>query len=252
MASKKQLVAKLIKVSENPNTSANRAKLMKLDVATLESAIAKAQRQQAAAAPRKTSKKVSKKAKKTSKKVSKARRTSKKVSASARSRVKKGSLPRMLKSRVLKIVANIRAGNIVVKQGKAKPGDMAGDGAKARYLAFAKLYKGVRKAAKKGTVRRVSEIYKEIRVSGKKPYFLSSGYHVKAHNVGGGRRGQGIVRVIPGSKATPFGQLNEAQKRVVVAFLNSSGGRALRAKGAPVKADYDLLVGKKGAASRWW
>jgi hypothetical protein len=101
-------------------------------------------------------------------------------------------------------------------------------------------------------VRRVSEIYKEIRVSGKKPYFLSSGYHVKAHNVGGGRRGQGIVRVIPRSKATPFGQLNEAQKRVVVAFLNSSGGRALRAKGAPVKADYDLLVGKKGAASRWW
>ena len=252
MASKKQLVAKLIKVSENPNTSANRAKLMRLDVATLESAIAKAQRQQAAAAPRKTSQKVSKKGKKTSKKVSKARQTSKKVSASGRSRVKKGSLPRMLKSRVLKIVANIRAGNIVVKQGKAKPGDMAGDTAKARYIAFAKLYKGVRKAAKKGTVKRVTEIYKEIRVSGKKPYFLSSGYYVKAHNVGGGRRGQGIVRVIPGSKATPFSQLNEAQKRVVVAFLNSSGGRALRAKGAPVKADYDLLVGKKGAASRWW
>jgi hypothetical protein len=249
MASKKQLVAKLIKVSENPNTPANRAKLMKLDVATLESAIAKAQRQQAAAAPKKTSKKVSKKAKRTSKK---AKRTSKKVSASGRSRVKKGSLPRMLKARVMKIVANIRAGNIVVKQGKGKPGDMAGDSAKARYIAFAKLYKGVRKAAKKGTVKRVTEIYKEIRVSGKKPYFLSSGYHVKAHNVGGGRRGQGIVRVIPGSKATPFSQLDEAKKRVVVAFLNSSGGRALRAKGAPVKADYDLLVGKKGAASRWW
>lgn len=225
---KKQLVTKLLKVAENPDTPANRAKLMKVSIAALKQAIAKAQAQQAAVQTKRKS-----------------------APASAKKRAKKGSLPKPLKARAAKLMALIRNGKIAAKQGKTSPGSFEGKTARERYEKFVKLYKGVRKPGKK-TAAALAAIYKTITVSNKKPYFLSPGYVVPRHSVGGGKKGQGIVRVLPKSGAKPWSQLTEGQKKAVIAFLNSSQGKLMRSKGAPEKANYDMLVAKKGAASRWW
>ena len=50
------------------------------------------------------------------------------------------------------------------------------------------------------------------------------------------------MRVIPGSKATPFNQLSEAEKRRVLSYLNSDNGKSLRGPGAKRKVDVQGVI----------
>jgi hypothetical protein len=132
----------------------------------------------------------------------------------------------------------IKAGKIAAKQGKSKPMDFTSlEGNRAKYDAFVKLYAGVvlgRKSKTRKSKKRVSVkvTYQSIKGQ-KKPYMLKKGYRIPYKVIGGGGKGAGIIKAVPGSKATPFAKLEESEQRAVVAFLNSDEGKSLRGKGAP-------------------
>ena len=150
-------------------------------------------------------------------------------------------IPKPLRARVGKIVRGIKAGTIAVKQGKATPSAYALADARDRYTAFAKLYSDVRVTRKSRKSRKSRKTRKSIKnvfaqIQGQKyPYMLKKGYRIPSRVVGGGGKGAGIIVTVPGSKATPFNQLTDAQQANVAAFLNSEKGKKLRGKGAGTK-----------------
>lgn len=247
---KGQIITKILTAAGLKGTkrAAQRKKLEKLTVADLKQVLAQA-KQQIAKQQGKAQKKASTKKKSTKKKTT---RRSQKVSKS-------------LKSRAAKIVRGIAAGKVAVRQGKAKPSDYASKSAKQRYQQFVALYAGVRvtKGAKKKGPG-VAAIYAQIPGAegrSKFPYYLSPGYHVHAFNVGGGRKGPGLIRKIPGSTAPPFSKLTAAKQAAVVKFLNSAKGQALRTKGAPKTVSLAAMKQAKAkktkkkatlGSSNWW
>jgi hypothetical protein len=174
------------------------------------------------------------------------------ASSGGRSR-KSNKLPKTLKARAGKISRAIAAGKIVAKQQKTKPSDYASGTTREKYEKFVALYSGVR-IPKKGAKAKgpsVKAVYQQIKMSRnrkKYPYYLSRGYHVKAFNVGGGKRGPGIVRRIPGYQSKPFSALTATEKKRVVSFLNGPG-KGLRSKGAPKQVNLQAAMqqGKKAS-----
>jgi len=193
------------------------------------------------------------------------RRRSKPAATGTRTSRKSKKLPEGLKKRAQRLVAAIKSGKIKAKSGKTKPSDYKGT-ARERYDKFVALYKGIRIPAKgkKSSGPKapgIKEVYDSLPARGKKPYYLSAGYHVNAFNVGGGKKGPGIVRTIPGSGATPFSKLSEAEKKKVIKFLNTKNGKKLRTKGAPGTAsltEMERVAKQKAAAKKkkgsksWW
>lgn len=149
-------------------------------------------------------------------------------------------IPKLLRSRVGKIMRAIKAGTVAVKQGKDTPSKYALSDARDRYTAFANLYKDERITRKSRKSRKSKKTRKSIKavfaqVQGQKfPYMLKKGYRVPARVVGGGARGAGIIRAVPGSGAAAFSTLSDAEQAKVVAFLNANG-KKLRGKGAGTK-----------------
>ena len=149
-------------------------------------------------------------------------------------------IPKLLRSRVGKIMRAIKAGTVAVKQGKDTPSKYALSDARDRYTAFANLYKDERITRKSRKSRKSKKTRKSIKavfaqVQGQKfPYMLKKGYRVPARVVGGGARGAGIIRAVPGSGAPAFSTLSDAEQAKVVAFLNANG-KKLRGKGAGTK-----------------
>jgi hypothetical protein len=166
---------------------------------------------------------------------------------------KSRKLPKSLKARAGKISRAIAAGKIVAKQQKRKPSDYASGTSREKYEKFVALYAGVR-VPKKGAQTKgpsIKQVYQQVKTSGRRkkyPYYLSRGYHVKAFNVGGGKKGAGIVRRIPGYQSKPFSQLSATEKKRVVSFLNGPGA-GLRSKGAPKQVNLQaaLQQGKKAS-----
>ena len=147
---------------------------------------------------------------------------------------------KLLRSRVGKIMRAIKAGTVAVKQGKDTPSKYALSDARDRYTAFANLYKDERITRKSRKSRKSKKTRKSIKavfaqVQGQKfPYMLKKGYRVPARVVGGGARGAGIIRAVPGSGAPAFSTLSDAEQAKVVAFLNANG-KKLRGTGAGTK-----------------
>lgn len=159
---------------------------------------------------------------------------------------KSKSLPKPLVDRVRKLVAGIKAGKIVAKQGKSKPADYTTGTRRQKYERFAALYRGVRISKKKGAARpSVSKAYAQLQGT-KYPYYLSRGYTVKTFKVGGGPSGPGLIRAIPGSGAQSFRDLPAGQQAKVVKFLNGAGA-SLRSKGA--RKQVNLVTMQKQAAA---
>lgn len=184
---------------------------------------------------------------KATKKLKDAIKKSKKSAAAAAKRqsnkskkqaAKKNKVTESLRKRAGRIMRAIKAGKVAEKQGKSKPMDFTSvEGKRAQYEAFVALYKDVklaRKSKSKKSKKRVSvkTAYQSIKGQ-KKPYMLKKGYRIPYKVVGGGGKGAGIIKAIPGSKAIPFAKLSDAEQREVVAFLNSEEGKMLRSKGAP-------------------
>ncbi len=262
---KADLVNKIMQVSEN-NTPADRKLMMGQPVVVLQNLLALAQAAQgqskraslpkAKAQPKRKSKAKSKaKAKAQPKRQSKAKAQPKRKSAPKRQSAPKatrksaGKLPKTLKARAAKISAAIKAGKIAQKQGKSKPSDYADSlTTRQKYDKFVALYAGtvIRKASRKSKDKGPSivSIYESLRSTHRRPYFLSAGYSVKGFSVGGGKKGAGVIRAVPGKGAKPFKSLPEGQQRAVLAFLNSAEGQKLRGKGAP------KLV--SGSPARYW
>lgn len=175
------------------------------------------------------------------------------ASSGTRKSRKSSKLPKTLKARAGKISRAIAAGKIVAKQQKTKPSDYASGTTREKYEKFVALYSGVR-IPKKGAKAKgpsVKAVYQQIKMSRnrkKYPYYLSRGYHVKAFNVGGGKRGPGIVRRIPGYQSKPFSALTATEKKRVVSFLNGPG-KGLRSKGAPKQVNLQAAMqqGKKAS-----
>jgi len=211
------------------------------------------------AAPKKSAKKVVAKAapKKSAKKAAKrsASKRSQKLSARLRrsgGRVTQvtGRVPKAMKARSDKLVRGIEAGKVQVREGWRKPSDVPSQSAKERYALFNVAYEDVRilrKSSRSGSG--LVEAYASI--SGDKaPYFLQAGY---TRSVGGGARGPGVVRAIPGMKAKPFRSLTDADQLAVARFLNGAG-QALRGEGAPKKVDlaaiYALTPNRKAKVAK--
>lgn len=146
-------------------------------------------------------------------------------------------IPKLLRSRVGKIMRAIKAGTVAVKQGKDTPSKYALSDARDRYTAFANLYKDERITRKSRKSKKTRKSIKAVfaQVQGQKfPYMLKKGYRVPARVVGGGARGAGIIRAVPGEGAAAFSTLSDAEQAKVVAFLNANG-KKLRGKGAGTK-----------------
>jgi hypothetical protein len=98
------------------------------------------------------------------------------------------------------------------------------------------------KSRKKSARKSVKARYQAIKQQGKLPYYLAKGY---VRRIGGGPGGPGVVRVVPGSGATPFSRLSEAEKRKVLNYLNTDNGKSLRGKGAKRKVDVQGIINLK-------
>jgi len=172
--------------------------------------------------------------------IKKSKKTAKRQSAKAKKQTaKKNKVTESLRKRAGRFMRAIKANKIAAKQGKSKPMDFTSiEGKRDQYEAFVALYKGVkipRNTKSKKSKKRVSAktAYQSIKAQSKKPYMLKKGYRIPYKVVGGGGKGAGIIKAIPGSKAIPFAKLSDAEQREVVAFLNSEEGKMLRGKGAP-------------------
>ena len=162
-----------------------------------------------------------------------------KTSGGARRAVK---IPKPLRARAMKIVRAIKAGEVAVKQQKASPSAFPLQDARDRYTAFVKLYEDVRitrksRKGRKKTRKSIKQVYAQVQGQ-KFPYMIKKARRIPAR-----------VGVIPGTGATPFNQLEEAEKRQVVAFLNTDKAKKLRQKGAPREVSFQKLT-QKGAANR--
>lgn len=209
-------------------------------------------------------------AKRKSSKAAKAKaKAAKKPSKKPSRKAKRGTkLTKSLKSRVAILVRAIKDGRISSKKGIKSPSAYKTGTARERAQKFVALYEGVvaKSRRKKAAVAKagLKTVYAGISGS-KKPYYLGKGYHVSAYNVGGGARGPGIVKAIPGSGAKPFSTLGGDAQAAVANFLNK-GGAKLRSKGAPKVVDLGAIralaqaakkrtsSGKKktGTANRWY
>lgn len=202
---------------------------------------AKAQSQAKSQKKRTSAKAQSRKSQKGARGTKKSRKGGRKTKSGAARLVK---IPQTLRSRVGKIVRAIKSGKIAVKQGKASPSAFPLQDARDRYTAFAALYSDARitrksrKSTKSRKSRKTRKSIKNVfaQIQGQKyPYMLKKGYRIPSRVVGGGGKGAGVIVTVPGSKATPFSKLTEAQQANVVAFLNSEKGKKLRGKGAGKK-----------------
>lgn len=149
------------------------------------------------------------------------------------SRGTRGGPTKTMKARAAKIVRAIASGRIKAVRGLGKPADASGATPRKRYEQFLAAYKTARITRKSARGTRASKGIKSryAALRGQKfPYYLVHGYKVPSYPVGGGRRGPGVIRPIPGSGAPGFMALTDAQKREVVAFLNGTG-KVLRSKG---------------------
>jgi len=199
------------------------------------------------------------------KRKSTAKQSTTKQKPAARAGTKRRStakIPDAQRKRRDRIQRAIASGKIKPKGGKKKATQMAGATPRDRVYAFNSLYKGVviptaakpkqgtKAKAKPKAKASISTIYAGIKAKGKKPYYVTQGYNVKAYSVGGGKRGPGIIRAVPKSNAAPFSKLTEAQQAAVVKFLNSGAGKALRSKGAPASVSITALrkIAKQKAA----
>ena len=205
-----------------------------------------ASRKAAAAQKRKAASQKKKKLaeqRKASKAASRKARSQKRATQREAARLKKAErraqvVTKPLRSRAGKLMRAIKSGKIAAKQGKSSPQDFTSiEGNRSKYEAFVKLYEGVvvgRKSRKSTKPKRVSVKARFQSIKGQKyPYQLKKGYRIPYKVVGGGGKGAGIIKTIPGSKATPFSKLSDAEQAQVVAFLNSEEGKMLRSKGAP-------------------
>ncbi len=216
---------------------------IKKDIAALRREIKKSKKQAGGQQAKKKTTKRGKSLKQKTKAIrqsAKARIQKTKASHKAKLQARKATnVTKPLRSRAGKIMRAIKAGKIAAKQGKSKPMDFTSlKSNREKYEAFVKLYAGVvlgRKSKTKKSKKRVSAkaAYQSIKAQGKKPYMLKKGYRIPYKVIGGGGKGAGIIKAIPGSKAIPFAKLSDAEQREVVAFLNSDEGKMLRGKGAP-------------------
>jgi len=215
---------------------------IKKDIAALRREIKKSKKQAGGQQAKKKTTKRGKSLKQKTKAIrqsAKARIQKTKASHKAKLQARKATnVTKPLRSRAGKIMRAIKAGKIAAKQGKSKPMDFTSlKSNREKYEAFVKLYAGVvlgRKSKTKKSKKRVSAkaAYQSIKGQ-KKPYMLKKGYRIPYKVIGGGGKGAGIIKAIPGSKAMPFAKLSESEQREVVAFLNSDEGKMLRGKGAP-------------------
>ena len=209
---------------------------------------AAAQQQAKKAAAQQQAKKSAKSQKKTrsvKQKVAAQRQASKaridKIRAAAKQTTKKRrdeSATKSQRSRAGKIMRAIKAGTVAAKQGKMKPSDYATGTSREKYKRFIELYSDVRITKKRRAKKTVKQVFAQIQGQ-KFPYMIKKARRIPAR-----------VGVIPGTKATPFNQLEEAEKRQVVAFLNTEKAKKLRQKGAPREVSFQSLTAKKGAANR--
>jgi len=142
-------------------------------------------------------------------------------------------------------------------------GDIPLSDTKARYEAFFETYapalkqaklltgrgkmgtapkKSKSRKSKSGGRKSVAKRFSAIKQQGTVPYYLAKG---SVRRIGGGPSGPGVVRVIPGSKATPFNQLSDAEKRRVLNYLNSENGKSLRGPGAKRAVDVQGVINLK-------
>lgn len=150
---------------------------------------------------------------------------------------KTSTVTKEVRSRANQIMRAIKGSKIAAIQGMSKPSAFTSvEGTRAKYEAFVKLYAGVvlgrKSKSRKPKKLSVKAAYNSIKGQ-KKPYMLKKGYRIPYKVIGGGDKGAGIIKAVPGSKATPFSKLDESEQRMVVAFLNSDEGKSLRGEGAP-------------------
>lgn len=185
---------------------------------------------------------------------------------------KKSSLPKTYARDYARIRKLLASGALPVRTRAGKQvlavGDIPLSDTKARYEAFFETYAPALKQAKlliargkmgaepkksksrksKGAGRKsggrksVAKRFSAIKQQGKVPYYLAKG---SVRRIGGGPGGPGVVRVIPGSKATPFNQLSDAEKRRVLNYLNSENGKSLRGPGAKRTVDVQGVINLK-------
>jgi len=101
------------------------------------------------------------------------------------------------------------------------------------------------KARKKSARKSMKARYQAIKQQAgaqKFPYYLAKGY---VRRIGGGPGGPGVVRVVPGTGATPFSRLSAGEKRKVLNYLNTKNGKSLRGKGAKRKVDVQGIINLK-------
>lgn len=161
---------------------------------------------------------------------------SQKKTSSKRRSVSSATKP--MRSRAGKIMRAIKAGVVAAKQGKMKPSDYTTGSSREKYKRFIELYSDVRITQKRRVKKTVKQIFDQIQGQ-KFPYMIKKARRIPAR-----------VGVIPGTKATPFNQLDETEQRKVVAFLNTEEAKKLRQEGAPREVSFQKLTAKKGAANR--
>ena len=150
------------------------------------------------------------------------------------------SATKAMRSRAGKIMRAMQSpdSKVVVKQGKMKPSDYTTGTSREKYTKFIELYSDVRITKKRRAKKTVKQVFAQIQGQ-KFPYMIKKARRIPAR-----------VGAIPGTKATPFNQLEEAEKRKVVSFLNTEKAKKLRQKGAPREVSFQKLTEKKGAANR--
>ena len=173
-----------------------------------------------------------------------------KKSSSGRTAVKKPSKTNV--SRANAIARAIRSGKISAKNSNIPSYTAYQSGTRKQKVdRFVAQYKGVRIAKKSSGPKResVAGIYQGM-AAPKQPYFLSRGYKVDSFKVGGGRKGPGTVRKVAGKQGLPFKKLTAADKKKIIAFLNSSTGKKLRGVGAPQSASLQKMQQAKMAKAQ--
>lgn len=148
------------------------------------------------------------------------------------------SATKPMRSRAGKIMRAIKAGVVAAKQGKMKPSDYTTGSSREKYKRFIELYSDVRITQKRRVKKTVKQVFDQIQGQ-KFPYMIKKARRIPAR-----------VGVIPGTKATPFNQLDETEQLKVVSFLNTEKAKKLRQKGAPREVSFQKLTAKKGAANR--
>ena len=146
------------------------------------------------------------------------------------------------------IARAIRSGTIAAKNSNITSYTKYQSGSRKQKVdRFVAQYKGVT-VKKRATASRqsVASMYQGM-ASPKDPYFLSRGYKVSAFKVGGGGSGPGTVRKIAGKQGLPFSKLTMADKKKIIAFLNSATGKKLRGVGAKQQASLQAMQQAKRA-----